>query len=180
MSVNYELIDNFLSPNDFEIVQTTLNSPDFPWYLMKSVASMDENDRLCEKKYNYQFVHAFYGNHTVNSNFYSLVIAPIITKLDPLAIIRIKANLNPCTDTIIKHGFHTDYDEPNITTAVFYVNTNNGKTYFDDGSYVSSIENRLIRFDSRISHTGTSCTDEQTRCVININYIPKTLCTSSY
>ena len=55
-------------------------------------------------------------------------------------------------------------------TAVFYVNTNNGYTIFESGEKVSSVENRMVIFDSNILHTGTTCTDERVRCVLNFNY----------
>ena len=56
------------------------------------------------------------------------------------------------------------------TTAIYYVNTNNGYTEFEDGSRVESIENRLVTFPSYMKHTGTTCTDQKRRIVINFNY----------
>jgi hypothetical protein len=58
-----------------------------------------------------------------------------------------------------------------ITTGIFYVNTNNGKTIFDTGEEISSEENKYIEFDSRKLHTGTTCTNQKRRMVINFNYI---------
>ena len=57
-----------------------------------------------------------------------------------------------------------------ITTSIFYVNTNNGYTKFEDGTKVESVANRLVSFPANKKHTGTSCTDEKTRVVINFNY----------
>ena len=56
------------------------------------------------------------------------------------------------------------------TTSIFYVNTNNGYTEFEDGTKVESVENRLVTFSLNMKHRGTSCTDEKTRVVINFNY----------
>ena len=56
------------------------------------------------------------------------------------------------------------------TTSIFYINTNDGYTKFEDGTKIESIANRMITFPANINHTGTSCTDEQTRVVINFNY----------
>ena len=35
---------------------------------------------------------------------------------------------------------------------------------------ITSEENKLIKFNSQLEHTGTSCTDENRRVVINFNY----------
>ena len=56
------------------------------------------------------------------------------------------------------------------TTSIFYVNTNNGYTKFEDGTKVESVANRMLTFPANMKHIGTSCTDEQTRVVINFNY----------
>ena len=56
------------------------------------------------------------------------------------------------------------------STSIFYVNTNNGYTKFEDGTKVESVANRMVTFPSNMKHTGTSCTDERIRVVINFNY----------
>jgi hypothetical protein len=62
-------------------------------------------------------------------------------------------------------------DHAKITTGIFYVNTNNGKTIFDTGEEINSEENKYVEFDSTKLHTGTTCTDQKRRLVINFNYI---------
>ena len=56
------------------------------------------------------------------------------------------------------------------TTAIFYLNSNNGYTEFEDGTKVESVANRFVSFPSTLKHRGTSCTDENVRVVINFNY----------
>ena len=50
------------------------------------------------------------------------------------------------------------------------MNTNNGYTLFENGTKIESVANRMITFPTNMKHTGTSCTDENTRVVINFNY----------
>ena len=50
------------------------------------------------------------------------------------------------------------------------MNTNNGYTIFEDGTKVESVANRMITFPANLKHTGTSCTDQQVRIVINFDY----------
>ena len=82
---------------------------------------------------------------------------------------RVKANLNPRAENIDLGKFHRDvkYD---CHTAIYYVNTNNGYTEFENGDRVESVENRMVIFKSDTMHTGKSCTDENVRVLINFNY----------
>ena len=58
-----------------------------------------------------------------------------------------------------------------IKTAIFYCNTNDGYSLFKDGTKVKSIKNRIVIFNNDIYHTGTTCTNEKIRSVINFNFI---------
>ena len=57
-----------------------------------------------------------------------------------------------------------------ITTAILYLNTNNGYTEFKSGDKVKSVSNRVVVFDSNLKHRTVTCTDQKTRIVINFNY----------
>ena len=81
---------------------------------------------------------------------------------------RIKANLNVKTHIPIQTGYHIDH--PDVTTAVFYLDTNNGGTELNKTVFVESVANRIVIFDSNIQHTGVTCTDQKKRIVLNFNY----------
>jgi hypothetical protein len=162
----YKIIDNFLEKEDFLKIKDTLLSDEFPWYYTKVLDKTPLSEE--SKNHNFQFTHTFYKDDCTNSNAMFL-IDPIIKKISPKNILRIKANLNTKTEKIIQHGFHIDYSQ--CTTAIFYVNSNNGKTFFQNGDSIDSLENRLVIFDSGQLHSGSTCTDENVRCVINFNYV---------
>lgn len=162
----YKIIDDFLKKSDFLKIKESLLSNEFPWYYTKV---LDRTPVSMEaKEYNFQFTHTFYKDSKPISNAVFL-LDPIINRISPDNILRIKANLNIKTEKIVEHGHHVDFNE--CTTAIFYVNSNNGKTIFQNGSVVESLENRLLVFNSNLMHSGTTCTDENVRCVINFNYI---------
>tara|TARA_B100000214_G_scaffold131405_1_gene93445 strand:- start:949 stop:1494 length:546 start_codon:yes stop_codon:yes gene_type:complete len=166
----YEVIDDFVPDYTNQPIIKILSGRTFPWYLGNKVFTK-ENEH-----WNSQHFHMLYSNKNHSkSNFYSLV-QPIINKLDPAIILRVKVNCTPWTKDIIKFPFHTDTNFKS-KTCVYYVNDNNGYTYFEDGSKVYSKARRLIRFDSNIKHSGTTHTDAKHRFVININYIPKEMIT---
>ena len=77
--------------------------------------------------------------------------------------------MQPKTSFVLEPSYHTD-NSFNCTTAIFYLNTNNGYTKFKDGTKIESISNRAIYFDSDLMHFGSTCTDKDFRFVLNINY----------
>ena len=162
-----KIIDDFLSEEDLKRLQDVMLSPDFPWYYNSTIDYKDEKGK-------FQFIHAIYRWNRPLSNFYGdwyeKLIKPVIG--DNTIIERIKANLLTKTTHIVENEFHVDDPTKKLSTsAIFYLNSNNGYTKFKDGTKVKSIENRLVKFPVAKEHTGTSCTDENVRVVINFHYI---------
>ena len=155
-----QVIDNFLSEDEFKNLRSYISSTSFPWYF----GLVTTDSKIA------QFVHTFYANDAPTSTWPQVEFFRL--RLNMASLVRIKVNLNPRTETVQVHkdAFHTDY--PDITTAVYYLNTCDGYTLFEDGTKVNSVENRIVIFDSNMRHTGTSCTNESGRLVMNINYFP--------
>ena len=92
-----------------------------------------------------------------------------MNKVKAKTCLRIKANLTLKTPTPKESSFHIDGND--ITTAIFYINTNNGYTEFESGVRVSSVANRVCIFDSNLTHRGTTHTEgDHQRIVVNFNY----------
>ena len=154
-----EIIDNFLPEDEFKSLQSVILSTYFPWnYIGRQ--SYEETDD------SFQFQHTFYREGESPVFYYKREIETILEKLGG-TLIRAKAVLTPKTENPRFSGFHIDY--PNMTTATYYLNTNNGYTEFIDGSRVESISNRMLIFDSNLEHQGVTCTDEKIRVLINFN-----------
>lgn len=165
--MNLKIIDNFLDFKNFQIIQDAIYGADLPWFQNRYLVY--ENEIEENNTWNWQLTHTFYNQNMPRSDKFFL-LEPIITRLNPGALVRVKANLIPRTDKIIVHPYHVDIDNFKGKTAVYYINSNNGYTLFKDGSNVESIENRMVIFDSILEHTGTSCTNARNRCVINFNF----------
>ena len=160
MSVKIQ--DNFLPKEVFNSIKNTMMGVNFDWYYSNAITE----EKLNRKEF--QFVHMFYHWGKPRPSY--SVIEPLINQIMPFSLVRAKANLLTVTNEIVTYDFHKDFLRDNLTTAVFYINTCNGYTLFKDGTKVQSVENRLVSFDSGLEHTGTSCTDENVRVVINLNY----------
>jgi len=156
-----KVIDNFLPTEKFGPLQEMFLSKSFPWYWGS------EKVLGAPSFYNYQLCHTFYENNVTMSNW---DIRSVIETLKPNAIHRIKANLTLYTPEIYEYGLHTDVKEFECNTAVYYLNTNDGYTIFEDGAKVESVANRIVIFPSRMRHTGTTCTNAKRRIVLNLNF----------
>ena len=164
--MSVKVIDNFLSPSQYHELTSLIMAPDFCWSFQDSVIG---GTLECREDYNYQFIHCFHIDLEQTSPSYKLLMRLFFDKLGVRSIVRIKANLNTQTEKNIIHGFHTDVDFL-CKTAVYYVNSNNGFTIFDNGEKVDSVANRMVIFNSNKKHSGSTCTDQKRRVVINFNY----------
>ena len=89
-------------------------------------------------------------------------------------------NLTPRFPESYTYMFHSDLEhdfEEDVashwTTAILYINTNNGYTEFENGEKVESVANRVVMFPSNTKHRGITQTDEQTRILINFNFLKR-------
>jgi hypothetical protein len=165
--MSIKVIDNFLNYEDYLLIYNELSSGDFPWFFGTVV--LDDATKKIDDLYNFQFSHLFYSNYAPQSNKID-VLFPLIEKINPLSILRIKANLNTVTQNNIEHGFHCDYTKKTIKTAIYYLNTSDGYTLFENGQKINSVANRFVEFDAPTPHTGSTPTDTSGRIVINLNY----------
>jgi hypothetical protein len=134
---------------------------DFEWYYNENVSHKKAND-------GFYFTHNFYKDYSPKSSKI-IFLDPIILKINPKAIIRIKGNYYPRTEKIIEHDKHVDYLFEN-KGFIFYINNNNGFTRLNDGTIIESVENRGLFFDAHIEHNSSTCTDQDGRININFNY----------
>ena len=162
------IIDNFLNEEYFKTVQNHMMGTFYSWHWCDGI--VDPNDGK------HQLVNLMFDVESENvilDDFYSC-IHPMLDKINkhvPIKqLLKIKCNFTYKTIEHEHGGLHIDYKD--ATTAIFYINTNNGWTNFKNGAKVESIENRLVIFDSNLEHEGVTCTDEIRKMVINFNYVP--------
>lgn len=162
--MSIEVFDNFLNLEDSQAIYNSLLDSNFPWYFNDGVAYGPEPELSF-----FQFTHMFFIDYNITSKYFNL-IEPILKKIEPSALLRIKANLNPYSSERVTYPYHVDYNNFKGKTAIYYVNTNDGVTLFNDGTVVESIQNRFVIFDSNIFHRGTNCQNQKARSLINFNY----------
>jgi hypothetical protein len=159
--MKYKVIDNFLEKEEFLKIKNEIIGSEFPWFFNSTVASKKSKD-------GFYFTHTFFKDCHVNSTSYRLLY-PIFNKLNLKSIIRAKANLYTKTQEIIEHDTHKDFSYKH-NGFILYINTNNGFTSLKNGEKIASIENRGLFFDPSLEHNSSTCTDQNGRININLNY----------
>ncbi len=156
-----EIIDNFLPEEEFKSIQSFMMGGEFRWFYTEGRATRDDGLFL--------MIHMFYqpevGPNSEHLNMWNTFMQQVGAKKCE----RIKANLTFKTPTIEPGPYHQDY--PDMKTAVFYINTNDGYTEFKNGVKVESVANRVCIFDSNLKHRGTTHSEGgQQRIAVNFNY----------
>jgi len=180
-----DIHDNFLVEKEWLKLRDTITGPAFPWTFSPTItyAPLDSRGRrfgakeIKDPDNPGRFNHLVYAENVPCSDFWNSTFPPILTQLKIASLLRIKLNLSPRREKPFYSKFHVDLMDMSEevlkqwTTSVFYINTNNGYTEFEDGTKVESVANRLVSFSADTRHRGVSQTDEQTRIVINFNYL---------
>ena len=101
------------------------------------------------------------------------LFTPLLARIGCTTPLRLRANLLINRNKHIRGIEHTDEitERMDHNTAIFYLNTCNGKTVVD-GTEVESIANRVVIFPANTPHYVISQTDTDRRIVLNINYYP--------
>jgi len=167
-----KIIDDFLHPKEFEEIKTFMESKNFPWFF--NTAKVHDDDGK------FQYTHLFYkcanaNQKIVQSSDFLDMWNNYMRRLESTKSYRIKANMTLKTPSHDISDWHIDNQGDGVNdalmTSLFYVNTNDGYTEFENGVIVGSVANRACIFDSTLKHRGVGHTSpDHHRIVVNFNY----------
>jgi len=166
MSNKIEILDDFLNEKDLIKLEKIIDNSYFPWYFQESQTDSG-ND-------NSWFSHILYDFDAPQSEYYQSIIDIFSNYIKYITLCRLNVNLLVKYNTPLTSDYHIDLKDVKndiMTTAIFYLNTNNGATEFKSGEGVDSIKNRLVIFPKNTYHRAVSQTDTDKRIVLNFNYI---------
>ena len=172
MAKKVQIFNNFLDQEVFLEIKKFIMSPRCQWRYVNYIAHKDGRDNDNDG----YFVHSFKDCHpqTFEDRYPESPHFPLISKiLDKIKyqnILRIRSSLYPRRDVQKPDPFHIDYDFPH-KVCIFYVNTNNGYTMFENGEKIPSVENQLATFDGNEKHCSVVQTDTSARYIVNINIL---------
>ena len=180
-----EILDNFLPHQEFVHLEQYFMGGVLLWTYQQHKVTCGPNEQDVD---NYQFTHPFYFQEAFGGNFrYEISpdfqsILPLVNRLDFIALHKVKANFEPLKRKRFHSDFHYDWAEMQdgnpipsntMTTAIYYVNSCDGYTEFEDGTVTEAVANRLVKFPANLKHRGVSQTDTRFKCVINFNFFEK-------
>ena len=155
------IVDDFLDSDSHLKIKESLEYKDFWTYdpcIAGSMSDQIKDGQLC-----HLFFFEMYRSPHIELLF------PIIGRIKPMAIWRIKANLQlHGGDLPYKSNWHYDftgdgYPVSDMMTAIYYVNSNNGYTEFENDTIVPSVSNRMVFFPSTLKHRGVNATNVKCR-----------------
>jgi len=150
MAKKVQIFNNFLDQEVFLEIKKFIMSPRCQWRYVSYIAHKDGRDNDNDG----YFVHSFKDCHpqTFEDRYpespHFPLIAKILDKIQYQNILRIRSSLYPRRDVQKPDPFHVAYNFPH-RVCIFYVNTNNGYTMFENGEKIPSVENQLVTFDGR-------------------------------
>jgi len=150
---NYEIVNDFLDKEVFKSLQTYLMSDKIPWFNMIG-------------PWGY-FNHQFYSN--IDTSPFFDIISPITEKLNVKIPININAKLFCNTGALSQHLIPVEVSDPH-TTAIFFVNSNDGYTMLDDETKIESVENSVLFYDGSRQTINTNCADQKVRLLLKLDY----------
>ena len=153
-----KIVDNFLDREYFDKIHDKILY-EIPWYVSKGISEQGSDG--------FYFTHTFYENYAPCSECIG-ILSDFINLIRPKAIMRLRAAIHPRTQSLEWHGMHKDYPFDH-KGCILYLNSCDGYTGFTD-TRVESIENRALFFNPNEDHCSTSCTDQDLRAIIIMNY----------
>ena len=171
-----------------QIESLVLHNINFPWYLAPETTGydLDHPDALPTdvSGEDPQFEHLVIGNNGMYSpEVYNDICKPIIDSIGvDKKVKRVKLNLLSNRPSLhLYHTPHVDYDQPHLT-AIYYVNDNDGPTYFFNEMYDGTFQKltqkeislpkkgKFVLFDGLRYHASSNPITKPIRCIMNINF----------
>lgn len=160
----YVVYDDFLSPDEYGSLKAYMTTY-FPWNMTAKLNFYDQNPYLATLVYdNTAIARQEWNPHVDEVPFIS-----ITSKINMLALIRIKANMYLPKKTNEIHYPHLDYPFSH-QGALYYLDDCNAPTYMTDGVAIESKANRILFFNPSTPHSSSAPTNVNFRQTINLNY----------
>ena len=157
----FKVKNNFLKKSQYNKMKKLITDNNFNWFLQHEIVDIGKKGIM--------FSHTFFKEDCgINSDWYPDIVEPFVNKLKIKKLFRAKLNLYTKTNKKIVHGFHKDRKDKHMV-VLFYFNKNNGQTLFKKQK-IKSEDNKAVIFDGSLEHSSTSCTDQDYRITLNINY----------
>lgn len=166
------ILNDFLPQEYFDRLRKSILTPSMSGWGISTPVERDMSESMGDdysQLSTVQFTKMFFSQELGWSDD-SEVVYELLDALEAEAVFRIKANVTFRTDTVRSTGWHIDMNNPKFKSATVYLNSNDGYTELKAGGRSPSVENSVCIINSNDVHKGTTCTDADFRCVLNVVY----------
>ena len=173
--IDFEVLDDLISPGYQDYIERTINDRDFPWFYLPSVSLSDvELDPFTG------FSHTCFKDEGYQNRYSDMLLPVLYTALGDIPLKHLYRmrlgmfikNQNP----VGAHTEHIDYPKDDHKTLIYYVNDADGPTNIYDkrgGKIIEQIEfkrGRCLVLDGKVWHSSSSPKESDRRIVINYNF----------
>lgn len=170
-----KIIDNVVNNYISDEIETVF----LDYYRFWLYNSNTLGDKNCDTRYeeSFQLIHPILMEGNVESPFADLVLNVSKKVSNDLKFLilnykRVKVNQLIGTSHNKLHPPHTDNENDNFISIIYYVNNSDGDTVFYDNDHniiqrVSPKKNRCVVFPSNMLHASSSPVDNERRLVVN-------------
>jgi len=167
-----KVLENVLSEEDWSELNEDLNSSSFPWFYQKVVSNIKTtNPKTFYMTHGY--VKLDEGVNSVWAEKHNRAICKFLTNYfqKDIDLYWSKANLFTRHTKNYLCGYHVDIENiPDIYTMIYYINTNNGGTQIQNGTFIPSIKNTAVLMSADTMHSTLVQTDTNVRLNMNFNF----------
>ena len=190
------VLDDFLNKKDFEVLQSFIESMDFPWFYVSNVSlppGANFQDQLAKETFG--FNHTVYNYEGGTPSFFFQSMPVILTTFEETfnkkikKLLRIRLGMKHPKLGFTKENYnlpHVDYHFPH-ETLIYYINKTDGDTFifeqafteeagepdnFSVAARINPIPNRMLYLENGLQyHTASNPIEYDRRIVLNINLI---------
>tara|TARA_R100000005_G_C4901899_1_gene143667 strand:+ start:69 stop:635 length:567 start_codon:yes stop_codon:yes gene_type:complete len=187
----YKIIDNFLNPKYFEMIQDEVLGGQYIWGYQDSVSKYETDFPSEESLPDYGFSHTirWEEGYSQLNPFMASFFADLLLETDTESVLRCRLDMTTYSPKGHIHPPHVDYCRPHTASILYLTNTDaetvlyneKARTQFElraikpstltEMTRVKPRENRLLVFDGTHIHTGHSPHDCKRRVLINTDLV---------
>lgn len=189
-----EIIDNFLSEEDYLELKNAVESSSFPWFYVENVSappgyysSIDDPNIKETDGFFHNIFNKFKSNNAKTSieifDKFFIALESIGYSPEDLLALRLSMKFPKEGYTEDTHQIpHVDFNDKPHDTLIYYINDSDGDTKIFDQKYegtpttkftikdrVKPVGNRLLIIDGWQYHTATSPIKTRRRIIVNLN-----------
>tara|TARA_R110000772_G_scaffold258859_1_gene376237 strand:- start:82 stop:591 length:510 start_codon:yes stop_codon:yes gene_type:complete len=165
----FRVINNYLNNDDFFKTIKIINSPKVNWFFNTNFLykGIEQTKQISHVLLN-DLIKSTSENRIETNPIAMSILQELLKELKATTVTKAQLKLISKSNDIADFPF-TENNQDTLT-AIMYLNKNNGYTYVEGMGKINSEENRVVIFPSNTHYFESSCTDNDYRALLVIEY----------